>query len=180
MLGNTLMSLKKTDEAAREWQVAASLDGAREALALVALSVADAGGALEWVAGLPSSNARVIKARALLALGQPTDALNTLEGVTGVDATYLRGSALIVLARFADAQAMFDSLQRDAPKSSLGPYGLARLAAVQNRAADALLYLKSAKATAHPTWDAEAVAADPAFAFLSASADYKELLKPLP
>lgn len=177
LLGNALNSLKKHDEAAAEWAAARTLNGAREALAAAALSAHDAGAALEWLGPTSTASGHVVQARAALALGQPDEALAALARVKGAEAKYLTGSAQLALRHLADAQATFDGLEREAPSSPFGAYGLARLAAVQGRAADTLLYLKAAKTTWGPSWNPAEVAADPAFAFLSASADFQELLK---
>lgn len=177
LLGNALMSLKKPAEAATEWRAAETVAGAREGLAELALDSGDAGAALEWVGAQESSRARLQKARALLALARPGDALETCEKLTGAEALYLKASALMALKRWPEAQAALETLSRETPGSSLGAYGMARLAAAQGRGADALLHLKAAKLSDGPRWSAEAVAEDPAFAFLSASAEYKELLR---
>lgn len=177
LLGNALMSLGKRDEALEQWKHG----DAREALAFDALEHGDAAAALAWVDASPTLRARALKARALLALGRAEEALVSLEGteVTG-ETAYLKGCALLAVQRFEDARASFDVVVRADPGSPLGPYGLARLAASQDRAADALLYLKAAKAAAGKTWQPRAVERDAAFAFLSASGEYKELLKPPP
>ncbi len=180
LLGNALMSLRKPELAEPEFKAAASLAAAREALAANALASHDARAALELLGAVESPRGKVIQARALIALARAEEALKALDQVSTPEAEYLKGSALISLRRWSDAQRVFDALERSAPKSSLGPYGLARLAAAQGRAADALLYLKAAKAMWGPGWATDVVAADPAFAFLSASADYQELLKPAP
>ncbi len=177
LLGNTLMSLKKPTEAATEWQAAQGLPGSREGLAEVALDVGDAGAALEWVAEPTSNRAEVQKARALLALGRPAEALEACERRTGAEALYVKASALLALKRWPEAQVVLETLAREAPGVSLGAYGMARLAAAQGRGADVLLHLKAAKSADGPRWNVEAVAGDPAFAFLSASAEYKELLR---
>jgi hypothetical protein len=83
------------------------------------------------------------------------------------------------LAKFSDAQATFDALERSHPESAFGPYGLARLAAAQGRATDALLHLKAARASKGP-WSAHRVALDPAFAFLSGDPAFQELIKTSP
>ena len=180
LLGNALMSLGKSELAEREWKAAVTLAPAREALAANALASHDARAALERLGAVESPRGKVIQARALVALARADEALKVLEQVSTPEAEYVRGSALIALRRWPDAQRVFDALERSAPKSSLGPYGLARLAAAQGRAADSLLYLKAAKAMWGPGWSADTVAADPAFAFLSASADYQDLLKAPP
>ncbi len=180
LLGNVLMSLQKPEAAVTEWSAAASLSLAREALATHALATHDARAALAVLGAVESPRGRVLQGRALLALARPDETLKALEPVSTAEAEYLKGSALLSLHRWADSQRVFDALERSAPKSSLGPYGMARLAAAQGRAADSLLYLKAAKAMWGPGWSADTVAADPAFAFLSASADYQELLKPQP
>jgi hypothetical protein len=58
----------------------------------------------------------------------------------------------------------------------LGGYGLARLAAAQSRQTDALLYLGEAKNAAGSSWNSERVAADPAFAFLAQTPEFKALV----
>ena len=177
LLGNALMSLGKRDEAIGQWQ----LGDAREALAADALERGDPSSALAWVDATRSLAGRALKARALLALGRGDDALAVLEGIDAIGETaYVKGCALLAVRRFDEARGAFDSLVRASSKSPLGPYGLARLAASQERAAGALLYLKAARAAAGPSWNPKAVERDAAFEFLSALGEYKELLRPPP
>ncbi len=177
LLGNVLMSLGKRDEAIEQWKHG----DAREALAADALEHGDAASALAWVDATRSLAGRALKARALLALGRADQTLAVLEGIDAAGETaYVKGCAFLALRRFDDARGAFDSLVRASPKSPLGPYGLARLAASQERAADALLYLKAAQTAAGLLWNPKAVERDAAFAFLSASGEYKELLKAPP
>jgi tetratricopeptide (TPR) repeat protein len=157
---------------------------ARAGLALVALEARDAGSALELLTDDVTPLARLARARARLLRGGPGDAqaaldeLQPLLAVTppAAETTYLAGSAQVALRRYADAQATFERLQQAHPGSPLGPYGLARLAAAQERPTDALLHLAAARAAAPAAWRPEAVAADPAFGFLSSNSDFKRLV----
>ena len=187
--GNVLMSLKKTTDAEAAWRLAApSSDSAREALAWAALSGRDAGVALEWLGSMQSPRSSVLRGRALLALGRPDQALAACDAVPGPEGQYVKGSALIALKRYPEARAVFDQMNkatydpvalRDA-RTALGLYGLARLEAAEGHADQALGHLKQAQVVSGPSWNAEAVAADPAFAFLFDSPMFKQLLKPPP
>ena len=195
LLGNALCALNRTPEATAAWEEAAKLDpsdaDAAVGLSGAALDSKDAGAALKRLSSLPpaviegSLQVRLVRARALLARGENGDveqALADADGVLGrspadAGAAYLKGSALLALRRFADAQSTFEALARTQVASPLGPYGLARLAAAQSRATDALLYLKAARQAAGPHWTPRPVAEDPAFAFLSTSDDFKDLVR---
>lgn len=156
----------------------------RTGLALVALEALDAGAALELLAQHDAPLARLARARARLLRGAPGDAQAALDDAQSVltgapasaEAAYLAGSAQVALRRFADAQATLERLQLAHPASPLGPYGLARLAAAQERPTDALLHLAAARTAAPALWRPEAVAADPAFGFLSSTPDFKRLV----
>jgi tetratricopeptide (TPR) repeat protein len=174
--------------AARAWSEALSLDPAtseaRLGLAQLAVTAADAGAALSLLEPETSSTARRLRARALLLRGAPADAEAALTEARAAadtepvapEAHYLVGSALLVLSRFAEAQTAFETAERVAPRSALGVYGLARLAAIQRRETDTLLYLKAAKSRLGGSWRADAVARDPAFAFLAGSPGFTELI----
>lgn len=184
-LGSALFELRQWEAAQAAWAKARALDPkdllAAEGLAQLALEAHDAGAALATLEGSGSS---LLEARALLARGAPGDAAAALElaqthlGVHADEAAalYLAGSAQIALQRYADAQATLDRLQRAWPKSPSGSYGLARLAAAQQRSTDVLLNLRAARDASGPAWDAAAVAADPAFAFVADRPDFKELV----
>lgn len=185
-LGTAQWELGRFDEAARAWVEAlavepASLD-AREGLARLALRSADAGAAVALLedAGV-SPSAQLALAQALLSRGGPADdaaALALVPPTAGAEPIqgYLRGCAQIALRRFADAQATLEALQREHPASPLGSYGLARLAAAQQRQTDALLHLSAARTAAGSDWNPQRVAADPAFAFISKTPEFQRLL----
>ncbi|MFO0595971.1 MAG: tetratricopeptide repeat protein [Myxococcaceae bacterium] len=174
--------------AASSWATAAGLDAtnsvAADGLARAALEAGDAGAALGVLEKLPTPQgpARLTLVRALLAVGGPAEVTRALElaqaaAATGDDeSVYLLGSAQIAAHKYADAQSTLDGLQRRAPKSPLAPYGLARLAAAQQRQTDALLHLREAQQAAGTSWNSQAVAADPAFVFLQDSAEFKALV----
>ena len=190
-LGVALWESGLKDEAAAAWSSAVAIDpNAEDAVASLArldLERADAGAAVErmLLVQSPATTAfQMVLAQALLARGAPDDAAAALvsaqkaasatPGDPQVD--YLVGSAQIALRRFSDAQGTLEALQRRRPESPLGAYGLARLAAAQNRQTDALLMLSAARAAAGSAWQPERVAADPAFAFLSAVPEFKALV----
>lgn len=176
--------------AAEAWARARSLSpdfpDAKLGEALVAIEAGDAGAALLLLADANTPLGLLSRARAALLQGGPGDAALALEAAQAAaaiddgsaEALYLTGSALVALGRYADAQAAFEQLAQRHPASPLAPYGLARLAAAQERAPDALLHLTAARRVAGTTWDARAVAADPAFAFLSTAPEFKALLEP--
>ncbi len=190
-LGVALWELGLQDEAAAAWSAAVAIDPNEEeavgSLAQLDLERADAGAAVERLLLLraPVSAAfHLVLARALLARGGPDDAAAALTAAQRAAAAvpgdpeseYLVGSAQIALRRFSDAQGTLEGLQRRRPEVPLGSYGLARLAAAQSRQTDALLHLSAARAAAGSAWNPSKVAADPAFAFLSAAPEFKALV----
>ncbi len=188
-LGAALWHLDRRDDAQREWAEAVKLDAtnedALEGLARFALEARDAGAAVSLLSTIsePSSPSfKKVQARALLARGEPGDAAAALELASSNDADaesrYLVGCAELALRRFGDAQTTLDALLRAHPASPLGSYGLARLAAAQQRQTDVLLNLATAKAAAGSSWNAAHVAADPAFAFLATAPEFKALVGP--
>ncbi|HEY1087572.1 MAG TPA: hypothetical protein VGE37_07755, partial [Archangium sp.] len=125
---------------------------------------------------------KVTLAQALLAKGEASQALTAAQEASAAlpqdpAVAYLVGSSQLALRRFADAQGTFEALQRLDPKSPLGSYGLARLAAAQSRQTDTLLHLAAARTAAGSGWNPARVAADPAFAFLNATPEFQALLK---
>ena len=95
------------------------------------------------------------------------------------DVLYTRGAVLTAAHRFNEAQATLDTLERLDPRSSLAPYGLARLAAAQARKTDVMLHLRAARSAAGAAWTKEPVLADPAFAFLRDDPDFaREVSEP--
>lgn len=191
LLGNALFQLGKVDEARAAWGAALERDAASAdavaGLARLDSESGDAGAALTRLGTLGASDGptvRLERARALLLRGLDADAAQALVETEAVlakepaspEGQYLRGCALVVLKRYADAQGAFEALQRAAPRSPLGPYGLARLAAAQSRVTDTLLYLAAARTAAGPAWKAERVAADPAFAFVSGAPEFQSLV----
>lgn len=190
-LGVALWEMGLKDEAAAAWSGAVAIDPNEEkavgSLAQLDLERADAGAAVERLLLIrePVSAAfQLVLARALLARGGPDDAAAALAAAQRAaaavpgepEAEYLVGSAQIALRRFSDAQGTLEGLQRRRPELPLGSYGLARLAAAQNRQTDALLHLSAARAASGSAWDPQRVAADPAFAFLSAAPEFKALV----
>lgn len=183
----------RTDDVAlaeSEWTATLTIDPVNElavdGLARIALSRGDAGAALEATNPISEfkGSLRLTRARALLARSTGND-LEVAQALVQASLTetpfdaetmYLLGSLHIAFKRYGDAQGTFDELQRQHPKSALGSYGLARLAAAQNRQTDTLLYLAEARNTAGSSWQADRVAADPAFAFVSATAEFKALV----
>lgn len=195
LLGNTLFRLGRKPEAVRAWQAALTVDPALPD-ALLGLSRAstealDCAAALRRLSLLPRSvaetaEARAVRALALLARGSTgdadqalADALWALERSPGSpETTYLVASAQLALHRLAEAQTTLEALQRQLPASPLGSFGLARLAAAQSRGTDALIHLRAARAAAGSAWNPDAVAADPAFAFLLQDPAFRELNRP--
>jgi len=191
LLGNVLYQLGQAADARAAWQAALERDAASApahlGLARLALDARDAGAALDEIAragAAPDPEREAVKALALLARGSPPDADAALAAADAAlaqaelpHALYARGGALLVQGRFSDAQATFEQLQSKFPRSPLGAYGLARLAAAQGRATDALLHLQAAKTTAGSAWRADRVADDPAFAFLSTSEGFLALVR---
>lgn len=188
-LGAALWHLGRNAEAVTAWQRAVELDAtcedAVEGLARSALAVGDAGAALtvlSTVVDPASLTFKRVQVRALLARGADGDADAAMTIVSGLgdapESIYLLGSTQIALKRYSDAQATLDGLARAHPKSPLGSYGLARLAAAQSRQTDALLNLSAARAAAGADWRPVEVAADPAFAFLATTPEFKALVGP--
>lgn len=190
-LGLALWNLGLKDEAGAAWTIAVKLDplleDAIEGLARVDLHQLDAGAAAARLLEVPSPSRmsfRIALAQALLARGEPGDAATALATAQAAAANargdaeveYLVGSALIALRRFGEAQATMEGVSRHHPESQLGSYGLARIAAAQNRQTDALLHLSAAQSAAGSHWKPEQVAADPAFAFLVDSPEFKALV----
>jgi tetratricopeptide (TPR) repeat protein len=181
LAGNAAHALGRGAEAAAAWARALELEPGQPMAALglaqLALEAGDAGACLDRLSAVPAAEAaRLTRARALLLRGAAGDAatvLSELEGATSPDAAFLRASALLALGRFADAQAAFEALALRAP--ALGSYGLARVAATQGRATDALLHLTAARRAAGAAWRPASVAADPAFDFLSDNGDFRAL-----
>lgn len=176
-------------EATEAYERAIRLDArnatARVGLASVALENRDAGAALTWLDGLDSESAAITKCRALLLRAAPGDAEAALALASSFSAksasnelSYLEGSAELALGNFAIAQERFEALERAERSSPLGPYGLARLAAAQKRSTDVLLYLKAARTASKQRWNSQAVAADPAFAFLAAERAFTDVVGP--
>ena len=186
-LGSALFELGQREAAADAWKKAHAIDPAEAiaaaGLANLALQAGDPAAALAAIEGTGNSP---LEARARLARGAADDAPKALALVEALlqarpdepEALYLKGSALIALQKYAEAQAVLDRLQRTTPTSPLGPYGLARLAAAQQRTTDVLLNLRAAKQASGTRWNATAVARDPAFAFLAERPDFKELVGP--
>lgn len=190
-LGIAHWQLGQKDDAAAAWTTALSIEPSSEealtALARLDLERLDAGAAVERLQAIQSpltADFERVRAQALLARGFPDDAAAALAAAQralttapgDVEAEYLVGSAQIALRRFSDAQGTLEALQRRRPESPLGSYGLARLAAAQSRQTDALLHLSAARAAAGSSWNAERVAADPAFAFLLSAPEFKALV----
>ena len=190
-LGVALYELGLKDEAASAWSAAVAIDPNAEdpvsSLALLDLEHLDAGAAvdrLRLVQGPVSVSFNRVLAQALLARGAPDDAAAALVAAGKAAAVspgdpqneYLVGSAQIALRRFSDAQGTLEELQRKHPNLPLGSYGLARLAAAQNRQTDALLHLSAARAAAGSGWNPDRVAVDPAFIFLTPAPEFKALV----
>lgn len=159
---------------------------ARLGLAGLAVKSLDAGAALSIIEGMSEPAAGIIRGRALLLRGGAGDAeaaLTQARAVSAIapesiEARYLEGSALLALGRFAEAQTAFEALEKTSRESPFGPYGLARVAAAQKRSTDVLLYLKAARTASKQSWQAGAVAADPAFAFLAGTPAFIEVVGP--
>lgn len=188
-LGLALYELQRPAEAATAWNEAVALDAsadeAVEGLARLELAAGDAGAAVERLQRVKTPTRGPFKAtlaRALLARGDAAQALTAAQEAAlalpqDAEVDYLVGSAQLALRRFADAQGTFEALQRRDPRSPLGSYGLARLAAAQSRQTDTLLHLAAARTVAGSGWNPARVAADPAFAFLNATPEFQALLK---
>jgi predicted Zn-dependent protease len=191
-LGIAQYELGRRDEAAATWTAALALDARSEAalevLARLELERGDAGAALARLDAVKAptlAGFHLTQARALLARGGPDDAARALAAAQKaaglqpgeLEVDYLIGCAQIGLKRFADAQGTLESLARRHPESPLGSYGLARLAAAQGRQTDTLLHLAAARTASGSGWNPALVAADPAFAFLTAAPEFQALLK---
>lgn len=187
-----LANLKLEDAGAAQESFSAALavdplePNARIGLAGLAVHSMDAGAALSLIEGMTEPSAGLIRGRALLLRGGVGDAeaaLAQAKAVTAIapesiEARYLEGSALLVLGRFAEAQTAFEALEKTSRESPFGPYGLARVAAAQKRSTDVLLYLKAARTASKQSWQAGAVAADPAFAFLAGTPAFIDVVGP--
>jgi tetratricopeptide (TPR) repeat protein len=195
LLGNVLFALRSFPEAAAAWKNAISLDAqepsARLGLARWAIQTGASAKALRELHALPASEQRTVGARcvsalALLARGLPGDAQEALLQARAAlevepdshDAAYLEGSSLLALSLLTEAQVAFEALQRRAPPTPLGSYGLARVAAAQGRSADAILHLQVARRVAGATWAPRSVLNDPAFVFLSTDTSFLDLTQP--
>lgn len=190
LAGLSSLELGEFDAAADAFNRALSADGAevmaKHGQAQVALERRDAGAALEWLGTATGATASIVRARALLArggAGDPASALTEAQAALALDpssteARYLEGSSLLALTRYAEAQASFEALETLSRTSPLGPYGLARLAAAQQRPTDVFLYLKAARTASGEAWKPQVVAADPAFAFLVGSPAFTEAVGP--
>ena len=183
LLGNALWAAGKNAEAVTAWTHALELDPGQVDAALgLSRSQLQTGAT---AAAIERLNAAIAKtpgradlhtARALSLLRQNAEgdvaraALDTDAAYRASpkdpDVLYTRGSVLIAAKRFNEAQSTLDALERAWPRSSLGPYGLARLAAAQSHPTDVMLYLRAARTAAGPAWQPAVVAADPAFATL--------------
>lgn len=189
-LGGALWQLGDRPAATSAWQTALELDPreltAVEGLTRARLASQDAAGAISVSATIdpPTGGLRVARAWALIERGSTADldaARALLDAARPTDAespeySYLQGSWALASRRFSDAQDTFDTLARKHPRSPLGRYGLARVAAAQARATDALLSLQEAKGLAGSSWQPDRVAADPAFAFVAATPEFKALV----
>jgi Flp pilus assembly protein TadD len=182
LLGNALAAVRDGPAAKAQYAAAIGLDSscaaARIGLARLALAEDAPDDALRTLQPLPASpEAKLWRARAVLARGQAGDAdraLDELKGLSSPEAAYLEGLALVVAHRFSDAQVALDALEpRAAP---LAHYGLARLAAAQNRPAEVLRHLAATRRAMGAGWDPLAVASDPAFASLRENPDLVALL----
>lgn len=186
LLGNAQWAAGKPAEAQAAWAKALELDPGQldAALGLARVEV-DSSRAIERLgAALTRSPARadLRTARALallrrngegdLARADEDSQMAIRSAPKDPDVLYTRGSVLIAARRFNEAQSTLDALERVAPRSALGPYGLARLAAAQSRKTDVMLHLRAARATAGKAWQPAPVAADPAFAFLKDDPDF--------
>lgn len=190
LAGLAELELGALDDASADFERALTSDAteaiAHEGLAQVALERNDAGAALEWLDAATGATATILKARALLARGAPGDGDAALAAAqaalalepSSLEARYLEGSSLLQLGRYAEAQASFEALETRSKDSPLGPYGLARLAAAQQRPTDVILYLKAARTASKAAWKPQVVAADPAFAFLAGSPAFTEAVGP--
>lgn len=186
-LGVAWWQLKKASEASAAWGRALNLDPlevhAREGLARLALQKNEAGNAVALLERGKEPSLRSVTALARLARGSPGDAEASLALADAVlleipddpTARYLVGSSQLALRRFGDAQATFERLRTSHPTLPLGSYGLARLAAAQERPTDVLLHLTEAKRRADPSLEWASVARDPAFAFVAQSAEFSGL-----
>lgn len=189
LLGNALWASGKNAEALAAWQEAVQLDpGQLDASIGLWRSDLEAGNP---TAAIERLNAALSKAptrpelrsaRALALIRRNADgdlaradedSETAFRGAPKApDVLYTRGSVLIAAHRFNEAQSTLDTLERLAPRSPLGPYGLARLAAAQSRKTDVMLHLRAARSAAGSSWQPAPVAADPAFAFLKDDPDF--------
>jgi tetratricopeptide (TPR) repeat protein len=190
LLGLAHLRLNHPSQAATAFDEALQRDAAsteaRVGLGALALDARDAGAALSIVDTVTEPVAAIIRGRALLLRAEAGDGERALQIAReiialepgSVEARYLEGCALLALTRYAEAQTRFEALQRMSRDSAFGPYGLARVAAAQRRSTDVLLYLKAARAAAQGGWRPQAVAVDPAFAFLAGSSAFTDVVGP--
>lgn len=193
LVGVATLRLDQRPLAASAFDKALTIDPnsrqARLGLGELALDALDAGAALSLIDSLNTESepgAAIIRCRALLLRGAAGDgeaAMKEARRAMSLDpaspeARYLEGSVYLAMAQYAEAQMMFEELERTSRQSPLGPYGLARVAAAQRRPTDVLLYLKAARAVSKGAWSPPAVAADPAFAFLVGSPAFTDVVGP--
>jgi tetratricopeptide (TPR) repeat protein len=189
LLGNAFWAEGKVEPAQGAWLAALKLDPVQPdallGLARIDLRHSDAAAAIERLSGgvqkAPArADLRVARALALLRRGADADLKIALEDSAlalkaagkDPDVLYTRGSVLTAAHLFDEAQAVLDTLEREDPRSALGPYGLARLAAAQSRKTDVMLHLRAARTASGSSWQPAVVVADPAFAFLKDDPDF--------
>lgn len=196
LLGNVQLEQGKLAEARKSWEGALQLRSS-SVDARVGLARLDAVEDRKDAALLALTNvlrdapdnvlALTVRASLLLGRGAREDveaALKDTEHAVAVSpenpaALYARGNALLADKKADEARKAFEELQRVTPSSPLAPYGLARLAALQNDRLSALTQLRTSLEKAKGTpgvLTPAAIRKDPAFRFLEADPDFNALL----
>lgn len=188
LLGHALLDQKRYAEARAAYQDAVAVEPpaieARLGLARLATETGDLKEAfeqLDQVLRVQPQNLYALLSRANLELKRGGDAdleqalVDTGRAVS-LDAKsepvlFARGEAFLATRRLDEARQAFELLRKEHPRSPLGWYGLARVAAAAGDRATAIADLQKARASAaeqKQPWKPDEVRADPAFRSLSA------------
>jgi tetratricopeptide (TPR) repeat protein len=180
LLGATLHTLGKLDEARAAWLEAVQLEPESSAEAQLGLSRIDSENG-DQVAALDRldrllqrqprrSDARLVRAVVYLRRNGDGDVDRALDDTEmalkalpqSADAMYARGNALLAANKKDEARAMFERM----PRGYESAWGQARVAAAQQRHTDVIVHLREAKAAADAGWVPQRVREDPAFRYL--------------
>ncbi len=198
LLGHVLLDQKRQQEARAAYEEALQIDPKGAIEARIGLSRLDAeegklDSAIDRLGGLIEQQpgnvfARLSRANLAMRRSGPNDAelavQDTAEAMR-VDAKnpsvlYTRGSAFIAAKSFDQAQATFELLAKEHPRSPFAWYGLARLAAARQQRDQVLDHLREALARSKDNpgmLPAEEVRKDPAFAALKDDPEFLKVIE---